>query len=98
MMQHSRGKTGARELTDINNLVEQALNLTYHGLRANDASFNITIEKEYDDTVGQLAVIPQDLSRVFLNIINNACYATQQKMKGRRGEGEMGRNGDRGKR
>jgi len=81
MMQHSRGKTGERELTDINALVDQALSLTYHGLRANDASFNITIEKEYDDTVGRLAVIPQDLSRVFLNIINNACYAAYQKQK-----------------
>ncbi len=81
MMQHSRGKTGEREPADINTLVEHALNLTYHGLRANDASFNITIEKEYDDTIGQLNVIPQDLSRVFLNIISNACYAAQQKKR-----------------
>ncbi len=81
MMQHARGKTGERELADINTLVEQALNLTYHGLRANDASFNVTIEKEYDNTIGALRVIPEYLSRVFLNIINNACYAANQKKR-----------------
>jgi GAF domain-containing protein len=79
MMQHSRGRTGERELTDINALVDQALNLTYHGLRAQYTSFHVTIEKNYDETVGQLSVLPQDLSRVFLNLINNACYAAFQK-------------------
>ncbi len=81
MMQHARGSSGQRELADINHLLDEAVNLTYHGMRANEASFNITIEKEYDSTIGKLEVVPQDLSRVFLNIINNACYAAFQKQK-----------------
>jgi len=79
MMMHSRGKAGQREMTDINHLLDESVNLTYHGLRAQDAAFNISIEKEYDETVGQLRVVPQDLQRVFLNIINNACYAAHDK-------------------
>jgi signal transduction histidine kinase/ligand-binding sensor domain-containing protein len=81
MMQHARGSSGQRELTDINQLLDEAVNLTYHGMRANDASFNITIEKDYDAAIGKLEVVPQDLSRVFLNIVNNACYAAHQKKK-----------------
>ncbi len=81
MMQHARGSSGQRELTDINHLLDEAVNLTYHGMRANDASFNITIEKEYDESIGRLEVVPQDLSRVFLNMINNACYAAHQKKR-----------------
>jgi signal transduction histidine kinase len=81
MMQHARGSSGQRELTDINQLLDEAVNLTYHGMRANDASFNIRIEKEYDDSIGKIEVVPQDLSRVFLNLINNACYAAHQKKR-----------------
>ena len=81
MMQHARGASGQRELVDINHLLDEAVNLTYHGMRANDASFNITIEKDYDETIGKLEVVPQDLSRVFLNIVNNAAYAANQKKK-----------------
>ena len=81
MMQHARGSSGQREMTDINHLLDEAVNLTYHGMRANEASFNVTIEKEYDETVGKLEVVPQDLSRVFLNILNNACYAAFEKQK-----------------
>jgi len=81
MMQHARGSSGQRELADINHLLDEAVNLVYHGLRANDASFNVTIEKEYDETIGKLEVVPQDVSRVFLNIATNACYAAFQKQK-----------------
>jgi signal transduction histidine kinase len=81
MMQHARGTSGQREMADINHLLDEAVNLTYHGMRANDAAFNITIEKEYDESIGKLEVVPQDLSRVFLNIINNACYAAHQKKR-----------------
>jgi signal transduction histidine kinase/ligand-binding sensor domain-containing protein len=81
MMQHARGSSGQREPADINHLLDEAVNLVYHGMRANDASFNITIEKEYDSTIGKLEVVPQELSRVFLNLINNACYAAHQKKK-----------------
>jgi signal transduction histidine kinase/ligand-binding sensor domain-containing protein len=81
MMQHARGSSGQRELVDINHLLDEAVNLVYHGMRAQDASFNITIEKDYDETIGKLEVVPQDLSRVFLNMVNNACYAAFQKQK-----------------
>lgn len=81
MLHHSRGKSGRRELTDINALLEQAVKLTYHGLRARDASFNITIEETYDRSVEALMVVPQDIRRVFTNIINNACYAAQEKSR-----------------
>ena len=81
MMQHARGSSGQRELANINHLLDDAVNLTYHGMRANDPSFNVTIEREYDESIGPLEVVPQDLSRVFLNIINNAAYAANQKKK-----------------
>ena len=86
MMQHARGSSGQREIVDINHLLDEAVNLTYHGMRANDASFNITIEKDYDESIGKIEIVPQDLSRVFLNIVNNACYATQQRKKDKKSE------------
>ena len=81
MMQHARGSSGRREPTDLNHLLEGTVNLVYHGLRAQDASFNLTLRKEYDGTIGKINVVPQNMSRVFLNIINNACYAALQKQK-----------------
>jgi len=81
MMQHARGSSGQREMVDVNHLLDEAVNLVYHGMRANDASFNITIEKDYDEAIGKLEVVPQDISRVFLNILNNAAYAAHQKKK-----------------
>ncbi|MBN1199171.1 MAG: HAMP domain-containing protein, partial [Bacteroidales bacterium] len=79
MLLHSRGKAGEKQPTDLNALLEEYVNLGYHGMRATDPSFNIKIESSYDPEVGIVEVIPQDLSRVFLNIINNACQATAQK-------------------
>ncbi len=81
MLQHSRGSSGEKVLTDINELLEQYVNLAYHGMRAQNKDFNITIEKEYDTTLEKLNVVPQDLSRVFLNIINNGCYAAYERGK-----------------
>lgn len=81
MLMHSRGQTGAPQLTDINALLAEAVSLTYHGMRAKDASFNINIETEYDDNLGGLSIIPQSMSRAFINIINNACYAACKKKK-----------------
>ncbi len=81
MMQHARGSSHEREPTDINHLLDEAVNLVYHGMRAQDASFNITIEKNYDASIGKLEIVPQDISRVFLNMVNNACYAAFQKQK-----------------
>ncbi|MEW5857812.1 MAG: ATP-binding protein, partial [Cyanobacteriota bacterium] len=81
MLMHSRGKAGERELTDINALLAEYINLAYHGMRAKDTSFNITIETNYDNFLGLVNVVPQDISRVFLNIVNNACYSTHEKKK-----------------
>ncbi len=79
MLQHSRGKAGERQLTDINAMLEEDINLAYHGMRALDSSFNIKIEKDLDQSIGKLEVVPQDVSRVFLNIISNGCYEAHRK-------------------
>ena len=81
MLLHSRGTSGEKTLTDINDLLEQYVNLAYHGMRAQNKEFNITIEKDYDKTLEKITVVPQDISRVFLNIINNACYAAYDRKK-----------------
>ncbi|HBK63502.1 MAG TPA: serine/threonine protein kinase, partial [Cyanobacteria bacterium UBA11166] len=81
MMMHAQGSSGKREPTNINNLLAEFVNLAYHGMRAKDANFNITIEGNYDESVGELNVVPQDMSRVFLNLTNNACYAAYNKRK-----------------
>jgi signal transduction histidine kinase len=79
MLLHSRGKPGETQDTDLNSLLDEYVSLAYHGMRAKDSSFNITINKDYDDSIGKVKAVPQDLSRVFLNILNNACYATHEK-------------------
>jgi signal transduction histidine kinase len=79
MLLHSRGTAGEKTLTDINDLLNQYVNLAYHGMRATNKEFNITIEKNYDETLEKINVVPQDISRVFLNIINNACYAAYDR-------------------
>ena len=81
MLLHSRGTSGEKILTDINDLLDQYVNLAYHGMRAQNKEFNITIEKDYDTTLEKINIVPQDISRVFLNIINNACYAAYDKKK-----------------
>ena len=81
MLMHSRGQGNERQLTDINALLAEYVNLAYHGMRAKDSSFNITIETHYDSTIGQINIVPQNISRVFLNVINNACYAAHDKKK-----------------
>ncbi|MFZ1292112.1 MAG: ATP-binding protein [Melioribacteraceae bacterium] len=81
MLLHSRGSSGEKTLININDLLDQDVNLAYHGMRAQNKDFNIIIEKDYDDTLEKMNVIPQDISRVFLNIINNACYAAYDKKK-----------------
>src|SRR5262249_34676732 len=70
---------GQRETVDLNALVAEAVNLAYHGLRAQDPSFNIALENDFDSGLEPLAVVPQDLSRVILNIANNGCYAAHQR-------------------
>jgi signal transduction histidine kinase len=81
MLQHSRNSSGQKELTDINALCDEYLRLAYHGLRAKDKSFNAKFETNFDETVGKLNVIPQDIGRVVLNLINNAFYAVSERKK-----------------
>jgi len=79
MLQHSRSSSGVKELTDINALCDEYLRLSYHGLRAKDKSFNATMNTDFDTTIGNINIIPQDLGRVVLNLINNAFYAVNEK-------------------
>jgi signal transduction histidine kinase len=82
MLQHSRTGSGVAEPTDINRLTDEYLRLSYHGLRAKDKSFNADFKTEFDKNVGKINVIPQDIGRVILNLINNAFYAASQPSKG----------------
>ena len=75
MLQHSRTSSGQKELTDINALADEYLRLAYHGLRAKDKTFNAATKTDYDDTIGLINIIPQDIGRVILNLITNAFYA-----------------------
>ncbi len=81
MLQHSRIGTGQKEMTDMNALCEEYLRLSYHGLRAKDKSFNASFETHFDSTLPNIKVVPQDIGRVLLNIINNAFYAVSEKLK-----------------
>jgi len=81
MLQHSRSSSGVKEPTDINALADEYLRLAYHGLRAKDKSFNAILKTVFDDTIGSINVIPQDIGRVILNLITNAFYALDEKKK-----------------
>jgi signal transduction histidine kinase len=79
MLQHARASTGKKEPTDINKLAEEYLRLSFQGMRAKDKSFNAAIETHFDNTLGQVTIVPQDIGRVLLNLFNNAFYAVQEK-------------------
>ncbi|MEP6700581.1 MAG: ATP-binding protein [Bacteroidota bacterium] len=81
MLQHSRSSSGVKEPTDINALADEYIRLTYHGLRAKDKTFNATIKTDFDDTIGNINIIPQDIGRVILNLLTNAFYAVNEKQK-----------------
>jgi signal transduction histidine kinase len=81
MLQHSRVSTGQRESTDINALADEYLRLSYHGLRAKDKTFNATIKTDFDQSLGQINIVPQDIGRVLLNLYSNAFYTVQEKQK-----------------
>ena len=81
MLQHSRSSSGIKEPTDINALCNEYLRLSYHGLRAKDKSFNATMKTDFDESIGRVNIIPQDMGRVVLNLINNAFYAVDEKKK-----------------
>ena len=81
MLQHSRSSSGVKEPTDINALADEYLRLAYHGLRAKDKSFNADMITDFDDSIGMVHVIPQDIGRVVLNLITNAFYVVDEKKK-----------------
>lgn len=81
MLEHSRTATGERQLTDINQLADEYLRLSYHGLRAKNSSFNADYELIEDKTLAKVEVVPQEIGRVLLNIINNAFYAVHERAK-----------------
>ena len=81
MLQHSQSGSGTKEPTDINALAEECMRLSYHGLRAKDASFNAEMVNHFDSGIPKVNVIPQDISRVMLNLFNNAFYAVNQEQK-----------------
>jgi signal transduction histidine kinase len=81
MLQHSNSGSGKKESTDINKLADEYLRLAYHGLRAKDKSFNATLKTEYDESIGNINIIPQDIGRVILNLITNAFYVVDEKKK-----------------
>jgi signal transduction histidine kinase len=86
MLQHSRTSTGQKEAVDLNAMVDEYVRLSYHGLRAKDKTFNATIDQQLDPAIGQVKVIPQDMGRTLLNILNNAFYAVHEK-QGKTGAG-----------
>ncbi len=81
MLEHSRISTGVKEPTDINKLADEYLRLAYHGLKAKDKSFNAEIKTDFDETIGKINIVAQDIGRVVLNLINNAFYAVDEKKK-----------------
>ena len=81
MLLHSQTSTEQKELTDINKLADEYLRLSYQGLRAKDKLFNATLQTDFDETIGKINIIPQDIGRVLLNLYNNAFYAVAEKKK-----------------
>ncbi len=81
MLEHSRKSTGEKQPTDINALCDEYLRLAYHGLKAKDNNFNATMETYFDPNLPKIDIIPQDIGRVILNLINNAFYAVNERSK-----------------
>jgi signal transduction histidine kinase len=81
MLQHSRSSSGVNEPTDINALADEYFRLAFHGLRAKDKTFNATMKTDFDESIGNINIIPQDIGRVVLNLITNAFYAVNEKSK-----------------
>ena len=81
MLQHSRKSTGAKELTDINKLADEYLRLAYQGLRAKDKGFNAALQTDFDTSIEQINIIPQDIGRVLLNLFNNAFWAVGERLR-----------------
>jgi signal transduction histidine kinase len=81
MLQHSQKSTGKKEPTNINALCDEYLRLAYHGLKAKDKNFNVTMQTDFDSNIEKINIIPQEIGRVLLNLFNNAFYAASEKLK-----------------
>jgi signal transduction histidine kinase len=81
MLEHSRGVGGERRAVDLNVLIDEALNLAYHGARAHDQSFNMTVERDFQPGLVPIEVAPQEMTRVFLNLLGNGFYAVGKRQK-----------------
>jgi signal transduction histidine kinase len=81
MLEHSRGSSAERRVVDLNALIDEALNLAYHGARAQDQSFNITLERDFAEEIAPIEVNPQDMTRVFLNLFSNGFYAATRRAR-----------------
>ena len=79
MLQHSRRSSGQKEFTDLNALADENVRLAFHGMRAKDKSFNVTLQTDFDPSLSKILVVPQDLGRVVLNVLTNAFYSVSQK-------------------
>jgi signal transduction histidine kinase len=79
MLAHSRGGSGERQKVDVNALVDEALNLAYHGARAQDQSFNIALERDFTPAIAPIDLVPQDITRALLNLIGNGFYAASRR-------------------
>ncbi len=88
MLQHSRSSSGVKEPTNINALADEYLRLAYHGLRAKDKDFNATMKTDFDESIGNINIIPQDIGRVILNLITNAFYVVNEKKTLRQAQGD----------
>ncbi len=89
MLQHSRSSSGKKEPTDINALCEEYVRICYHGIRAKDKSFNATIKTDFDESIGNINIIPQDIGRVVLNLLTNAFYVVNEKKPLRQAQGDI---------
>jgi signal transduction histidine kinase len=80
MLEHSRGTSGERRAVDLNILVDEALNLAYHGARAQDQSFTITLQRDFGSGIAPIELAPQDITRVLLNLFSNGFYAARKRL------------------
>ena len=81
MLEHSRGSSGERRQVDLNALVDEALNLAYHGARAQDQSFAVTLQRELGEDIAPITLAPQDVTRVLLNLFSNGFYAARERQR-----------------
>jgi signal transduction histidine kinase len=79
MLEHSRGSSGERRSVNLNTLVDEALNLAYHGARAQDQSFNVALQRDFGEGIAPITLVPQDITRVLLNLFSNGFYAARRR-------------------